>query len=158
MTAAHVDSTDLRILDALQEDGRMSWRDLGEAVGLSAPAVRDRVRSLEDRGVILGYRAIVDPEPLGLVIRAIIRVNHVTRSASAGDAIDQIAQRRPEIIECHRVTGSEGYVMRAVLRSTGHLEELLEEFWEHSDTVTNIVTSTPVRRRPPRLQDLVSKQ
>jgi len=155
MATETADSIDLRILDALQDDGRKSWRELGESVGLSAPAARDRVRSLEDRGVILGYRAIVDPEPLGLAIRAIIRVNQVSRSASAGDAIDEIAKRRPEIIECHRVTGSEGYVMRAVLRSTGHLEELLEEFWEHSETVTNIVTSTPVPRRPAQLRDLV---
>lgn len=155
MAAEDADPIDLRILDALQHDGRMSWRDLGEEVGLSAPAARDRVRALEDRGIISGYRAIVDPEPLGLVIRAIIRVNQVSRRSSAGDEIDQIAQRRPEIIECHRVTGSEGYVMRAILRSTAHLEELLEEFWAHSSTVTNIVTSTPVPRRPAALQELL---
>jgi len=158
MAADIADSIDLRILDALQNDGRKSWRDLGESVGLSAPAARDRVRSLEDRGIIRGYRAIVDPEPLGLAIRAIIRVNQVSRSARHSDAIDQIAKRRPEVIECHRVTGSEGYVIRAILRSTAHLEELLEEFWEYSDTVTNIVTSTPVPRRPGRLEELVPRQ
>lgn len=150
------DAIDIAILDALQVDGRLSWRDLGEQVGLSAPAARERVRSLEAAGVIEGYRAVVSPDLVGLPIRAIIRVSNQVRGAGTDSTIiDDIAQRRPEIIECHRVTGSEGYVIRAMVRSTAHLEELLEEFWVHAETVTNIVTSTPVQRRGLRLAELL---
>ena len=146
-----LDAIDRALLDTLQVDGRISWRELGETVGLSAPAVRDRVKAMERAGVITGYGAQVDPEQLGLAIRAIIRLT------SSDGAADATLAELDEVVECHRVTGSESHVVRALLRSTGHLEEVLSKLWDRhgAQTVTNIVTSTPVPRRPPSARALM---
>lgn len=149
-TPIELDQLDKHILDILQSDGRISWRELGGQVGLSAPAVADRVRALERSGVIIGYGARVDPERIGLSIDAIIRVN------SRGFTTDLRAEELPEVIECERVTGTESHVIRAVVRSTSHLEELLQALWDdEANTVTNIVTSTPVPRRPLAIRRLI---
>lgn len=140
-----MDRIDYHLLDLLQADGRVSWRELGETVGLSAPAVAERVRALESAGVITSYGARVDPEKLGLGIEAIIRISGRTR----GTSVDDIAAEMCEVIECKRVTGTDSHVMRVLCRSTHHLEELLQAFWDiDASTVTNIVTSTPVAGRP----------
>ena len=101
------DTIDQQILDELQSDGRISYRDLGERVGLSAPAVTERVRRLERRGVITGYTATINPAALGSPILAIIRVH--SAGPKAPD-IDALAASMPEVIECNRVTGSESHV------------------------------------------------
>lgn len=140
-----MDDIDWLIIDVLQRNARVSFKDLGAEVGLSAPAAAERVRRLERRGVILGYRPVLDPNRLGVPILAVIRVN---ARADAVKTIDEIVLDIPEIIECHRVTGSDSHVIRARLRSTQHLEELLEKLLPFGDTITNIVTSSPVYRRP----------
>lgn len=138
-----MDAIDGAIVEQLIDDGRMSWRELGQQVGLSAPAVADRVRNLERTGIISGYRAVVDPTAVGLEIEAIIRIK-----SKGSYEVEGIAQRLPEVTECRRVTGTDSHVLRVAVRSTAHLEELLQEFWAvDADTITNIVTSTPV---PPR--------
>lgn len=158
-----IDVIDQAILRELQTDGRVSWRELGERVGLSAPAARDRVKAMEQDGVITGYQVQVDPVKIGLPIRAIIRLSETSGAWSDGrgatrrsdgqgrDAtrLDEVVPDIPEIIECHRVTGAESHVMRALFSSTGHLEEILESVWPYASSVTNIVTSTTVPRRPP---------
>ena len=141
----HLDDIDWLIIQELQVNGRISFKDLGDLVGLSAPAAAERVRRLERRGVVTGYRAVLDPDVLGVPILAVIRVN---ARADAVQRIDEIAPNIPEVIECHRVTGSDSHVIRARLRSTRHLEELLEQLLPYGDTITNIVTSSPVYRRP----------
>lgn len=143
-----LDVMDRRILAELQVDGRVSWRELGERVNLSAPAVRDRVRSMEAAGVIAGYSVQINPEKVGLPMRAIVRLNE-PYTAGNERQIDAIVQQMPEVLECHRVTGSESHVLRALLQDTNHLEELLEKVWPHASTITNIVTSSPVPRRSP---------
>lgn len=140
-----LDDIDWLIIDELQSNARISFKDLGQLVGLSAPATADRVRRLERRGVVRGYRAVLDPVVLGVPILAVIRVN---ARADAVKRIDEIVPDLPEVIECHRVTGSDSHVIRARLRSTNHLEQLLEQLLPYGDTVTNIVTSSPVYRRP----------
>ncbi len=132
------------ILDELQSNGRISYKELGERVGLTPPAVADRVRKLERAGVITGYTAIIDPDALGLPILAVIRIR--TRGDSVG-TVDELVHDLPEVVECHRVTGSENHVIRAVLQSTGHLEQLLDRLMPYGETITNIVTSSPVARR-----------
>ena len=139
-----IDTIDQRILDELQSEGRVSYRDLGERVGLSAPAVTERVRRLERQGVITGYTATIDPAALGAPILAIIRVHSAGPKAPE---IDALAASMPEVIECNRVTGSESHVLRAWCRDLAHLDELIEAFWGYGDTITNVVTSTPVQRR-----------
>ncbi len=140
-----LDEINRELIDLLQHDARLSYRELGERIGLSAPAVAERVRKLEDAGVIRGYRAVVDYEALGFPLLCIIRVN----APSADRELDDTIRAIPEVIEANRVTGSESHVIRARVRSTAHLEELLNELWTHGGTsVTNIVTSSPVPRRP----------
>ena len=149
-TAAQLDAIDKHLIDILQADGRISWRELGEQVGLSAPAAADRVKALERAGVIAGFGAVINPARIGLTIEAIIRID------ARSDNVDRTAAELPEVIECERVTGTESHVVRAVVRSTSHLEELLQSFRDDdATTVTNIVTSTPVPRRPLAVRRLI---
>lgn len=143
-----LDDINRDLIDLLQVDGRMSYRELGERVGLTAPAVTERIRKLEDQGVIKGYRAVVDYELLGFPLLCVIRLN--THHSARG--VDDIIRAIPEVIEANRVTGSESHVVRARVRSTQHLEELLHHLWEHGDSITHIVTSSPVPRRPMNLK------
>ena len=143
-----LDSIDRQILDELQNDGRVSYRDLGERIGLSAPAATERVRRLERAGVITGYTATIDPAALGASILAIIRIHSAGPKAPE---IDALAASLPEVIECNRVTGSESHVVRAWCRDLAHLDELIGNFWDLGDTITNLVTSTPVQRRSCRI-------
>ena len=148
--AETLDGIDTQLLSVLQRDARISWRELGEIVGLSAPAVAERVRRLERANVITGYGANIDPTRIGLTIEAVIRVN------VKGAGVEEIASGLPEVTSCDRVTGTDSHIVRAVVRSTSHLEELLQAFWEiDADTITNIVTSRPVVRRPPDVQRLL---
>jgi Lrp/AsnC family leucine-responsive transcriptional regulator len=143
-----LDDINRDLIDLLQVDGRMSYRELGERVGLTAPAVTERIRKLEDQGVIKGYRAVVDYELLGFPLLCVIRLN--THHSARG--VDDIIRAIPEVIEANRVTGSESHVVRARVRSTQHLEELLHHLWEFGDSITHIVTSSPVPRRPMNLK------
>lgn len=145
-----LDDINRRLIDLLQEHGRMSFRELGERVGLTPPAVTERVRKLEEQGVIRGYRAEVDPELLGLPLLCVIRLN----APRGGQGVDEIIADLPEVIEANRVTGSESHVIRARVRDAAHLEELLDKLWNYGDSITNIVTSSPVPRRPIRLAAL----
>ena len=140
-----LDDINIDLLDLLQLNGRMSYRELGERVGLSAPAVTERVRRLEESGVIKGYRAVVDYEALGFPLLCVIRLN-------ARRGVDDVIEAMPEVIESNRVTGSESHVVRVRTRGTRELEDLLHDLWEYGDSTTNIVTSSPVPRRPINLR------
>ncbi len=136
---------DRHILRELAHDGRVSFRELGDRVGLSAPAVTDRVRRLERDGVIAGYQAVIDPCAFGFPMLVVVRV-HSAGPRAAG--IDELARNMPEVVECHRVTGSESHVMRVRVRDVDHLNDIVEQFWEFGDTITSVVTTTPVAVRP----------
>lgn len=144
----YLDDINRELLDILQVDGRISYKELGERVGLTAPAVAERVRKLEEAGVISGYRAVVDYEVVGFPLLGIIRLRAPLRAEGIDDKISAI----PNVIEASRVTGSDSHVIRARLRSTRDLEALLHDVWEQGDTITNIVTSSPVPRRPMNLK------
>ena len=133
------------LLEHLQRDARASYRELADAVGLTPPAVAERMRKMERAGIIKGYRAELDFEALGLPLVAIIRVTAQTTEAI--EAVPRIAAELPEILECHRVTGAESHVLRAVVRNPGHLEELIGRLVEYgAATLTNIITSSPKSR------------
>lgn len=140
-----LDDINQDLIDLLQRDARMSYRELGEAIGLSAPAVAERVRKLEEAGVITGYHATVDYDAVGFPLLCIIRLNLTSR---AGGELDELIASCPEVIESNRVTGSESHVIRARVSSSEHLEELLHQLWEYGTSETNLVTSSPVPRRP----------
>ena len=139
-----MDATGWQILQALQEDARISFSELGRRVGLSAPAVAERVRRLEEAGVISGYHAQVNMEKIGLPLSAFIRVN------STNDRyilISALARELPEVLECHRITGDDCFIIKLAVSSVTHLEELLNRFGPYGRTTTSIVLSSPVRRR-----------
>lgn len=140
-----IDAIDRHILRELAHDGRVSFRELGDRVGLSAPATTDRVRRLEREGIIDGYQAVIDPCAFGFPMLVVVRV-HSAGPRAAG--IDELARNMPEVVECHRVTGSESHVMRVRVRDVDHLNDIVEQFWEFGDTITNLVTTTPVPLRP----------
>ncbi len=144
----HLDDINRELLDILQVDGRISYRELGQRIGLTAPAVAERVRKLEEAGVIKGYRAVVDYEALGFPILCVVRLKAPMRTRGIDDKIAAI----PQVIEASRVTGSDSHVIRARARSTKNIEELLNDIWQDGDTITNLVTSSPVPRRPMNLK------
>src|SRR4051794_4037132 len=139
------DATDLRLLVELQNDARLSLAELGRRVGLSSPAVAERLRRLEDEGVIAGYRAVVDPRKLGYQLGVLIRIRPAPRNIAV---VADIARQTPEVVECHRVTGDDCFVMTAYVRDVEHLEELIDTFTPHGQTTTSIMQSSPVPRRP----------
>lgn len=139
-----VDDIGWMMLEELQHNARISYRDLGAKVGLTAPAVADRIRKMEKAGVLMGYRAIIDHEAIGAPILAIVRLK------TRGDAVktvNELVVQLPEILEAHRVTGSENFVIRAILKDMHHLEALLDQLNPFGETITNVVTSSAVKRR-----------
>ena len=140
-----LDLINRRILAELAENGRMPFRELGERVGLSGPAVTERVRRLERDGVITGYSAAINPLACGHQLLAIIRISH--RPGRPPEEASDLAASMPEVIECNRVTGSESYVVRAWFRDLPHLNDTVLRFAEIGETMTNLVIATPVERR-----------
>lgn len=139
-----LDAVGRKLLVLLQQNARASYAELGRAVGLSAPAVAERMRRLEEAGVILGYRAEVDWTQLGMPITAIIRLSGV--AAEAPQVAAHLAAA-PEVLECHRVTGDDSYILLVAARSTAHLEALVDDLLPFGHITTALVLSSPVRRR-----------
>jgi len=146
---APVDATNLSLLAELQDDARVSLAELGRRVGLSSPAVAERLQRLEQGGVILGYRAQLNPRALGMILSAVIRVRPAPRQLHQ---VGELAQRTPEVVDCRRITGEDCYIMTAHLRSMEHLEEVIDRFAAYGQTTTSIVQSSPVPARGLALQ------
>ena len=138
------DATNLKLLAELQRDARLSLAELGRRVGLSSPAVADRLKRLEDEGVITGYRADVNPRALGYSLGVIIRIRPAPRQIAA---VAQLARDTPEVVECHRVTGDDCYVMTAYVRDVEHLEQVIDQFVAYGQTTSSVMQSSPVPRR-----------
>jgi len=139
-----LDETNLRLLAELQQDARLTLAELGRRLGLSSPAVAERLGRLERDGVIAGYRTEVDPRALGLTLSAVIRVR-----PSPGQLanVADLARETTEVVECHRVTGDDCYFMIAHVRDVTHLEEVIDRFAVLGQTTTSIMQSSPVPRR-----------
>lgn len=138
------DATDLRLLAELEADARTSLAELGRRVGLSSPAVTERLRRLETAGVIRGYRAELDPRALGYTLGVNLRIRPAPRRLAD---VAKLAQLTPEVVECHRVTGDDCYVMTAYVRDVEHLETLIDAFAAYGQTTSAIMQSSPVPRR-----------
>jgi len=140
-----LDSTDWRILDELQRDGRLSYNQLAKRVNLSSPAVAERVRRLEESGVIAGYQAQVDPAKAGLPLTAFIQMRCtpgrcLLKTSKADDL--------PEVIEIHKLSGNSCTILKVRVASLQHLEGLNERLGEHGEISTQVVLSTQYEGRP----------
>jgi len=139
-----MDYVDLELLSALQDDARATYAELGRTVGLSAPAVAERVRRLEASGIISGYHAEVDLKRAGYGIVAFVRLNSAPDLAPQ---LERMARDTSEVLEFHRVTGTEGYVLKVAVTSIEHLERIVVKFLPYGNTTTSIVLSSPVTWR-----------
>jgi Lrp/AsnC family leucine-responsive transcriptional regulator len=139
-----LDPTNCRLLEELQADARLSLAELGRRVGLSPPAVGERLQRLEADGVIAGYTAKVNPRALGYALSAVIRVRPAPRQLAK---VAEEAQTTPEVVECHRITGEDCFIMRAHVRDVEHLEEVIDRFVVFGQTTSSIVQSSPVPLR-----------
>jgi Lrp/AsnC family leucine-responsive transcriptional regulator len=139
-----LDATNRRLLDELQHDGRLSLAELGRRVGLSSPAVAERLARLERDGVIAGYHAAVDPRALGFALSVVIRIRPAPRQLPK---VAELARGAPEVVECHRITGDDCFFIKAHVRDVQHLEELIDLFTPFGQTTTSIVQSSPVPGR-----------
>jgi Lrp/AsnC family leucine-responsive transcriptional regulator len=139
-----VDTIDWKILKEMQRDARISYAELGRRIGLTTPAVIERVRKLEDAGIITGYRAEIDAAKVGLPITAFIRMSITGVDYSR---IIEVAENAPEVLECHRGTGGDSFIMKVAVSSVEHLQNLIDRLTPYGITTTSIVLSSPVKSR-----------
>jgi Lrp/AsnC family leucine-responsive transcriptional regulator len=139
-----IDEVHWRILGMLQENARVSFSEIGRQVGLTPTAVAERVRRLEDAGVIRGYRVLLDTEALGYPVTAFIRF--AVRPGHSAHLV-RLCEQLEEVLETHRLTGEDSYVLRVVTASIAHLEALIDRLLPLGQPSTSIVLSTPVRQK-----------
>jgi Lrp/AsnC family leucine-responsive transcriptional regulator len=139
-----LDDTDRRLLAELQVDARLSRAELGRRVGLSPPAVAERMRRLEDDGVIVAHHTVVNPRALGLALTVVIRVRPAPRQIAK---VGEIAAETPEVVQCLRVTGDDCFIATAHVRDVEHLELVIDRFTPFGQTTTSLVQSSPVTAR-----------
>jgi Lrp/AsnC family transcriptional regulator, leucine-responsive regulatory protein len=139
-----LDDIDRRLLRELQQNARLSLAELGRRISLSSPAVAERLQRLERTGVVTGYRAAVDPKALGYPIAAFVRIRPTTRHLQK---IPELAREVPEVVECHRVTGEDCFVLKLHLRAMDDLEEILDRFIVLGQTTTSIIHSSQLDGR-----------
>ncbi len=145
-----IDAVNKRLLEELQREPRLTMSELGRRIGMSSPAVTERVRRLEEAGVIRGYRLDLNPAALGLPIAAYIRIRP---NPGQLPKVAELAQQIPEIVECHRVTGEDCFIVKAYLPAIDQLDRLLDSFLLHGSTTTSIIQSSPVPLRLPPLPE-----
>lgn len=139
-----IDDKSWRLLSALQADGRQSLKDLAEHVGLSGPATLERLRRLQDAGVIRGIHADVDPAQVGYGVRAVIGIQ--AQQPGKTSLLDALRDN-PLVLECHHVTGQDSYLLQVVARDLAELERFVGQVNRWGETRTSIVFSTPIPRR-----------
>jgi Lrp/AsnC family transcriptional regulator, leucine-responsive regulatory protein len=145
MADVSLDDIDWRLLEALQRDGRATYADLGRLVGLSPSAVTERVRRLEESGVITGYAAEIDPEKLGLAVHALVRLRYPHGNYKP---FHDLLATTPEIGEAHHVTGDDCFVLAVRALSMRHLEQVTGRIAGLGSVTTSVVYSSPLPRRP----------
>ncbi|WP_306118410.1 MULTISPECIES: Lrp/AsnC family transcriptional regulator [unclassified Roseitalea] len=138
-----LDRLDRRIIEALQQDGRVSLTEIGKRIGLSQPAVSERVQKLHDRGVITGYRAIVDPASVGLPITAFVRLK--TGQEHIKPCLDLFRERR-EITEAHRVSGEDCFVIKVAVSDPAALEQIADVIARFGPVTTSLVFNSYIDR------------
>ena len=139
-----LDRTDWRLLAELQRDGRATYAELARAVAMSASAVAERIRRLEEAGVIAGYQATINPERVGLTVMAFVRVRYPTGNYRPFHAM---LDSTPEVVEAHHVTGEDCFILKVLARSMRHLEEVTGRISGLGPVTTSVVYSSPLSAR-----------
>lgn len=142
------DPRNIELLQALLDDPRQPVTRLAQRVGMSAPAVKERMNRLEEAGVIRGCRLELEPKALGWPITAYVRVRPAPGQLPK---IAELAQKLPQVAECHRVTGEDCFIIKVHLDALENLDQVLDRFLQYGQTTTSIVQSTPVPLRAPPL-------
>jgi len=144
------DSRNVELLRLLRDDPRISVSELARHVGMSAPAVRERIQRLEEAGIIRGYRLEIDHRALGYPLAVFIRVRPMPGKLKQ---IAELAAELPQVVECHRITGEDCFIMKVFLDSLDNLDKILDQFLVFGQTTTSIAQSTPVPQRHLPLPD-----
>jgi Lrp/AsnC family leucine-responsive transcriptional regulator len=142
-----LDEVNRRLLELLTADPRASAPELARAVGMSAPAVRERLSRLHDSGVIRGYRLDVDPAALGLPVTAWVRIRPGPQQLPR---IAALVRETPQVSECHRISGEDCFLVKVHVPAIADLEAVLDAFQLHGQTTSSFVVATPVEPRAPR--------
>lgn len=140
-----LDKVNVNLLTQLHADPRVTMSALARRVGMSPPAVTERVQRLERAGIITGYQLQIDPAELGLPVTAFVRIRPATGQLPK---IAELAQALPQVTECHRITGEDCFLVKVHAPTVEQLEKILDRFLLYGQTVTSIVVSTPVPPRP----------
>jgi Lrp/AsnC family leucine-responsive transcriptional regulator len=146
---AAIDAVDARLLTMLAGNARMTVADLARQVSMSSPSVADRLRRLEDAGVVRGYTVDIDPVALGYTMQAIVRIRPLPGQLRR---VEQLLAEIPEFVECDKVTGEDCFVARVMLRTIGHLDGVLDRVTEYAETNTAIIKAATIKRRLPPLR------
>ncbi len=139
-----MDITDYKIIEILQEHGRISMKDLGKIVGLTSPAVSERVKRLEEAGVIEGYKAVVNPDALGRVIKAFI---HISLPSDKYEVFLDKARNDSRIVECHHITGDDCSLLKVIVKDMYELESVIDSIKTIGSTKTSVILSTPIQSK-----------
>ena len=145
------DERNLELIRLLQADPRASISELARRIGMSAPAVKERLTRLEEEGVIAGYRLDLDPKALGWPIMVFLRVRPMPGQLPR---IAELARSLPQVAECHRITGEDCFIMKIHLDALESLDKILDRFLAYGQTTTSIVQSTPVVLRSAPLPEV----
>ncbi|MEF9992120.1 MAG: Lrp/AsnC family transcriptional regulator [Paraclostridium sp.] len=134
-----MDVTDCKIIELLQADGRISMKDLGKIVGLTSPAVSERVKRLEESGIIQGYKAIVNPDKLGRVIKSFINISLPSENYLN---FIEYAKGDNRIVECHHITGDDCLLLKVIVKDMYELEQVIDKIKQVGRTKTSVILST----------------
>lgn len=138
------DHKNLALLRLLERNPRTPISHLARRIGMSNPAVKERILRLEETGILVGYRIELNPKELGYNVSAFVRIRPLPGHLNK---VAEVAQAMPEVTECHRVTGEDCFIMKVCLKEISSLDRVLDKFLVHGQTTTSIVQSSPV---PPR--------
>ncbi len=139
-----MDNIDQKILSLLQENGRITVKEITQTISLTAPAVSERIKRLEKEGIIEGYTAIINPKKLGRDIHAIINVSIQPQES---ERLLELVSNEPLVVQCHHVTGEYSYLVKVDAHEIAELEKLIMQFQKMGETSTQIILSTPISRK-----------
>ena len=145
------DQKNLQLLRLLQKNPRVPISQLARKIGMSNPAVKERVLRLEENGILAGFHLELNPKELGYHVMAFVRIRPLPGHLNK---VAELAQSIPEITECHRITGEDCFILKLYLEEISNLDRVLDRFLAHGQTTTSIVQSSPV---PPRSLPLIER-